>query len=173
MFGKNSSDAFPAAINVLDIDPDADSIRQEYEYMLSVLETGAEVWKSLQGQFAVLNQRTQSVFAIGALLISVTGFSGHRMVAAGVLSGIPLIIGLLFVLASLGTALFGVTRLHWISAMRRGTRAESMRLVIAMRNRKTLLFLRSLKCMLIGMVWYVCAVINYLYQASAGTMPLL
>ncbi|MFV0422459.1 hypothetical protein [Oleidesulfovibrio sp.] len=157
----------------LETEPHSGRIQQEYRYMLDVLGSESEVWKSLQGQFGVLNQRTQAIFGIGALLISVTGFSGHRMVVAGMLSGVPLIVGLLFVLVSLGIALFGVTRLHWISAMQRASVAESMCLVIAVRNKKTILFLWSLKCMLAGMVWYVFAVINYLYQASMGAMPIL
>lgn len=173
MYEKSDEVAALMRAGKLETAPQCESIQQEFIYMREVLGSEAEVWKSLQGQFAVLNQRTQAIFGIGALLISVTGFSGHRMVAAGLLSGFPLIIGLLFALVSLGIALFGVTRLHWISAMRRESVEQSLCLVIAMRNKKTILFLRSLKCMLAGMVWYVLAVINYLYQAAMGNMPIL
>lgn len=147
--------------------------KEEYTYMLEVLGSNAEVWKSLQQQFGVLHQRTQSVFAIGALAISVTGFSGHRIVAAGALSGIPLIIGLAFVLLSLAVALYGVVRLQWISDIRGKDAAEGLARVIAVRNRKTRFFLLSLKIVLIGLFWYVVAVANYLFQASAGNMPIL
>lgn len=147
--------------------------REEFRYMLSVLGNEAEVWKSLQGQFAVLHQRTQAVFGIGALAISVTGFSGHRIVAAGPWSGYPLIIGLAFVLLSLAVALYGVVRLHWISELRGETTAEGLALVIAMRNRKTRFFLLSLKIVLFGLVWYVFAVGVYLMKASHGQIPII
>lgn len=141
--------------------------------MHAVLGSNAEVWKSLQGQFAVLNQRSQSVFGIGVLAISVTGFSGHRMVAAGPWSGVPLILGLLFILVGLGVALNGVVRLHWMSQLRGETIEEGLCRVIAVRNKKTRYFLLSLKIVVIGLVWYVLAVANYLYRAANGTMPLL
>ncbi len=147
--------------------------REEYQYMLSVLGTDAEVWKSLQGQFAVLHQRTQAVFGIGALAVSVTGFSGHRIVAAGPWSGYPLIVGLVFVLVSLAVALYGVVRLQWISEMRGSTIEEGLAYVIAVRNRKTRFFLLSLKLVLFGLLWYVLAVAVYLHKASAGLIPIL
>ena len=147
--------------------------REEFAYMLRVLGSNAEVWKSLQGQFAVLNQRSQAVFAIGVLAISVTGFSGHRIVAAGVCSGIPLIIGLVFVLLSLSVAMFGVVRLHWMSQMRAETIEEGLCRVIAVRNKKTKYFRYSLKVVLFGLTWYVLAVVNYLYQAATGNIPIL
>ncbi|UZP66830.1 hypothetical protein N1030_14615 [Desulfovibrio mangrovi] len=147
--------------------------REEFRYMLSVLGSEAEVWKSLQAQFAVLHQRTQAVFGIGALAVSVTGFSGHRIVAAGPWSGYPLIIGLVFVLLSLAVALSGVVRLHWISELRGETTAEGLALVIAMRNRKTRFFLLSLKIVLFGLVWYVFAVAVYLMRASLGQIPII
>lgn len=148
-------------------------IREEYKYMRTVLGSDAEVWKSLQGQFAVLHQRTQSVFGIGALAVSVTGFSGHRIVAAGPWSGYPLIIGLAFVLLSLTVALYGVVRLQWISEMQGATVEEGLAQVIAVRNRKTRFFLLSLKIVLFGLVWYVFAVGVYLFRASSGQIPLL
>lgn len=146
---------------------------EEYRYMLSVLGSDAEVWKSLQAQFAVLHQRTQAVFGIGALAVSVTGFSGHRIVAAGAWSGYPLIIGLVFVLISLAVALYGVVRLHWISELRGDSIEEGLARVIGVRNRKTRFFLLSLKIVLFGLVWYVLAVGVYLFRASTGQIPIL
>lgn len=151
----------------------SDEIREEYHYMRSVLGSEAEVWKNLQAHFGVLNQRAQAVFGIGALAVSVTGFSGHRMVAAGLWSGVPLIVGLVFILIGLGTTLYGVVRLHWISQMRGADVEEGLCKALAMRNKKTRFFLVSLKFVMFGLLWYAIAVANYLYKAAAGAMVIL
>lgn len=151
----------------------SDEIRDEYQYLLEALGSQTEVWKSLQAQFGVLNQRAQSVFGIGALAISVTGFSGHRVVAAGPWSGMPLILGLVCILIALGITLYGVVRLHWMSQMRGKDLDEGLCKALAVRNRKTYFFLISLKFVVVGLFWYVVAVANYLYQAFMGTMVLL
>ncbi|WP_051694200.1 hypothetical protein [Desulfohalovibrio reitneri] len=144
----------------------------EYAQMRKVLGSDAEVWKTLQHQFGVIHHRIQTLFTLGALAITVTGFSGHRMVAAGPWSGIPLVIGLVIVMAGLLVALYGFSRLRWISTYIADNPEESFCRIIAARNQKTRAFRTSLKIVLIGLCFYVLAIANYLIQASTGQMPL-
>ncbi len=144
----------------------------EYEYLLSVLGSEAEVWKVLQYQFSVIHQRTQTVFTLGGLGITVTGFSGHRIIAAGLYSGVPLVIGLVIILIALFVGLYGVSRLRWISEFRCADRAESFRRVIAARNQKSLFFRVSLTILLVGLCFYVLAISNFLLLASRGVIAI-
>jgi len=139
---------------------------REYEYMLKVLGSNAEVWKVLQHQFSVLQQRIQTIFTLGALGITVTGFSGHRIVAAGPHSSIPLVIGLVTILVALFIALYGSSKLRWISSYNKSDIAANFTAIIAVRNQKSRLFKRSLTTLLLGLCWYVLAISNYLLLAS-------
>lgn len=147
--------------------------RKEYEHLRRILGTDAEVYKALQHQFAVVHQRNQAVFALGALGITVTGFSGHRMVAAGPLSGIPLVIGLCIILGALFTAMYGVGQLQWISSLEGDDVPSSICNMIRVRNRKAKLYRRSVRTLLLGLSFYVMGICNYLIQASHGKIPLL
>ena len=173
--------------------PDAGFCRhlEEYAHLRRLLGNDVEIWKTLQHQFSVVYQRTQTIFALGALAITVTGFSGHRMVAAGPWSGVPLVIGLLLVLTALIMAMYGVGTLRWMSTFRsdgapldpgpeslgcpddNADAARTFALIIRARDRKSLLFRRALRILVIGLGFYVLAVCNYLLKASLGNMPLL
>mgnify|MGYP000863687011 FL=1 len=152
---------------------DACSLCEEYRFLLQVLGSEAEVWKSLQQQFGIVTQRTQMVFGVGALAISVAGFSGHRLAAAGPFSGLTLMAGLLCILAGLFVALYGVVRVRWMSSLRGDTVEASFLRLLAVRNRKTRYFLWSLKLVIVGLVLYVAALGWFLFRASLGLVPLV
>lgn len=134
--------------------------------MLAIFGSEAEIWKVLQHQFSVLQQRIQTIFTLGALGITVTGFSGHRIVAAGPKSGIPLVIGLCMILAALFIALYGASKLRWISSFHEADVKQNFHTIIELRNGKTRLFKISLTVLLIGLGWYVLAISNFLLLAS-------
>ena len=138
----------------------------EYVYMLTIFGSEAEVWKVLQHQFTVLQQRIQTIFTLGALGITVTGFSGHRIIAAGPKSGIPLIIGLCMILTALFIALYGASKLRWISSFHEKDIKQNFLEIIQLRNGKTRLFKISLTILLFGLGWYVLAISNFLLLAS-------
>ena len=86
---------------------DVSEARRELVQLRRVLTSDFEVWKYFQYQFTVINQRTQTVFGLGGLAITVTGFSGQRIVASSFLSGLSLVVGLVCVLAALVIAISG------------------------------------------------------------------
>ncbi len=152
---------------------DTCALCEEYRFLLQVLGSEAEVWKSLQQQFGIVTQRTQMVFGVGALAISVAGFSGHRLASAGPFSGLTLMAGLVCILAGLFVALYGVVRVRWMSSLRGDTVEASFLRLLAVRNRKTRYFLWSLKLVIVGLVLYVAALGWFLYRASLGLVPLV
>lgn len=149
--------------------PDID---REYAYMRQVLGSDAEVWKVLQHQFSVLQQRTQTIFTLGALGITVTGFSGHRIVAAGPASGVPLVIGLVTILVALFMALSGSSKLRWLSTFHGPAVPENFMAIIAARNERARLFKQALTVLLVGLGWYVLAISIFLLLASFRQVPI-
>ncbi|MEW6595382.1 MAG: hypothetical protein AB1413_10990 [Thermodesulfobacteriota bacterium] len=147
-------------------------LAREYAYMREILGSDIEVWKVLQHQFSVLQQRLQTIFTLGALGITVTGFSGHRIVAAGAASGIPLVIGLGTILVALFLALSGSSKLRWLSTFHGPEVAANFTAIIAARNEKSRLFRRSLTVLLAGLAWYVLAISIFLLRASFRQIPL-
>ncbi len=145
----------------------------ELKYMFEALGGAPEVWKVLQHQFSVLHQRTQTIFALGGLTITVTGFSGHRIVAAGPWSAIPLVLGLIFVLIALFLALYGVYKIRFISQFRAEDVESSFAMVLNARDQKTRIFNFALSLLLVGLTLYVFGMSYYLLRASLapGSLP--
>jgi len=106
------------------------------------------------------------------LAITVTGFSGHRIVAAGIYSGIPLVIGLCTILIALFTALYGVSKLRWISTFQADNLPQSFIMILKIRDLKTKRFKISLCILVAGLCFYVFAISNYLIQASHGLIKI-
>jgi len=150
----------------------SEDVAREYSYMRQVLGSDAEVWKVLQHQFSVLQQRTQTIFTLGALGITVTGFSGHRIVAAGPWSGIPLVFGLCTILAALLMALSGSSQLRWLSTFHGPDVPQNFQEILAARNQKSRLFRQALAVLLIGLGWYVLAISTFLLRASFRLVPI-
>lgn len=144
----------------------------ELTRLRAVLGSDAEVYRTLQHQFGVLFQRTQSVFTLGGLTITVTGFSGHRIMAAGLASGLPVLIGLALALLALGLALYGISRIRFLSRHEGRDSEESFLLAMAVRDRKTRLFTWSLAFLILGLAFYVMGVSVYLFAAAGGRLPL-
>jgi len=140
--------------------------------MRQVLGSDAEVWKVLQHQFSVLQQRLQTIFTLGALGITVTGFSGHRIVAAGPASGIPLVIGLVTILTALTLALAGSSKLRWLSTFNGPEVAENFMAIIAIRDEKSRRFKQALTILLVGLGWYVLAISIFLLRAAFRQIPI-
>ena len=163
----------PETQSTCSLGPGRPGCREEYEHMIRVLGSDAEVWKTLQHQFAVIYSRTQVIFTLGALAITVSGFSGHRIVAAGPLSGVPLVIGIIIVLSALVYAIIGLGRLRWISTFTGPDTRDSFCRIIGARNTKSRHFRRCLMGLIFGLGFYVLALCNYLIQASFGEMVLL
>jgi hypothetical protein len=149
-----------------------DEINREYTYMRQLLGSDAEVWRVLQHQFSVLQQRLQTIFTLGALGITVTGFSGHRIVAAGPASGIPLVIGLITILIALYLALAGSSKLRWLSTFHGPAVAENFTAIIVARNEKSRRFKQALTVLLVGLGWYVLAISIFLLRASLRQIPI-
>jgi len=147
---------------------DAHDAQSELIQMRRVLGSEIEIWKTFQYQFTVIHQRTQTIFALGGLAITVTGFSGQRIVASSLVSGLALVAGLVFILTALVVALFGVGRLSWASKSLGPDTDESFLEIIRIRDEKTRLFRTAMGILIIGLFWYVLSISVFLIKSTSG-----
>lgn len=118
----------------------------------------------LMQQFNVLQTRAQLLLTVATLALTITGFSGPRIAAAGLFQRYAMAGGLLFVLASMLLILGGSLRIKWVTQFRAppgGDDAALLAEIVCHRDRKTRLFFAELCLLLTGLTLYISAVIAY------------
>lgn len=125
----------------------------------------------LSGQFAVLQSRAQLMLTVSTLALTITGFSGPRIAAAGAFQRYSMATGLLLVLASMILILGGSLRIRWITQFTPppgGGDSDLVATVICHRDRKTRLFFIELILLLAGLAAYIAAVVAYFLFGAPG-----
>ena len=100
-------------------------------------------------QFAVLQNRNQSLLTLCALTLTITGFSGPRIAESGPGARWAMIFGIALVLAGL-------------ILLEAEEPRQGLARLISYRNRKTSWYRWQLGCIVLGLSGYVAAVIHYL-----------
>ena len=120
--------------------------------------------KLLMQQFNVLQTRAQLLLTVSTLALTITGFSGPRIAAAGAFQRYAMAGGLAFVLASMLLILGGSLRIRWVTQFRLPDGADDEALlaqIVCYRDRKARLFFIELCLLLAGLSAYIAAVIGY------------
>lgn len=137
----------------------------EVDTLLRVHEGKAgEVLRTLTTQFAVLQNRSQVLLTLCTLTLTITGFSGPKIVASGPGARWAMAIGIVLVLLGLILLLLSSLVVRFASqfiAEDADTRAGFARL-IEYRNRKTAWYRWQLACIVLGISGYVAAIVHYL-----------
>jgi len=115
----------------------------------------------LMTQFNVLQTRAQMMLTITTLTLTITGFSGPKIAASGMFSRVTMAAGLLSTLASTLLILGGSLRIRWVTQFKGATPLEFVTRVLAYRNDKTRLFFVEICLLIIGLAFYVSAVVAY------------
>jgi hypothetical protein len=115
----------------------------------------------LMTQFNVLQTRAQMMLTITTLTLTITGFSGPKIAASGMFSRVTMAAGLLSTLASTLLILGGSLRIRWVTQFKGDTPLEFVTRVLAYRNDKTRLFFVEICLLIIGLAFYVSAVVAY------------
>ena len=109
----------------------------------------------------VLQQRSQLLLTLATITLTITGFSGPKMVQSGGFTRWAMVIGLALVLASILVLLAGL-RVKWLSQFDGGSAEATLAEAIAYRDRKTVQFQAEILLLGLGIAAYVSAVIAYL-----------
>jgi hypothetical protein len=137
---------------------------EEARHLLAVGAGLDGALRLLMAQFSVLQTRSQLLLTVSTLALTITGFSGPRIAAAGDFQRYALAAGLALVLASMLLILGGSLRIRWVTQFRRpegGDDAALLAQIVCYRDRKTRLFFIEVCLLLAGLTAYVAAIIGY------------
>ena len=127
-----------------------------------------EVLRTLTSQFAVLQNRSQVLLTLCTLTLTITGFSGPRIVASGPGARWAMAIGIVLVLIGLILLLLSTLVVRFASQFIAGDQdpRPGFARLIAYRNRKTSWYRWQLTCIVLGISGYVAAIVHYLLTTS-------
>ena len=115
----------------------------------------------LMQQFQVLQTRAQIMLTITTLTLTITGFSGPRIAAAGLFARTTLVLGFISVLASTLLILGGSLRIQWVTQFRAATDLDLVVSILRYRNDKTRLFFAEICLLVAGLACYVASVVAF------------
>ena len=115
----------------------------------------------LMQQFNVLQTRAQMMLTITTLTLTITGFSGPKIVASGLFARGAMVAGLLSTLASTMLILGGSLRIRWVTQFHGEEDLTLVTRVLRYRNRKTRLFFAEICLLVAGLAFYVASVVAY------------
>lgn len=115
----------------------------------------------LMQQFQVLQTRAQIMLTITTLALTITGFSGPKIAAAGVFARTSMVLGILLVLASTLLILGGSLRIQWVTQFKAENDHALIVSILRYRNAKTKLFFAEICLLVAGLACYVGSVVAY------------
>jgi len=115
----------------------------------------------LMQQFQVLQTRAQIMLTITTLALTITGFSGPKIAAAGVFARTSMVLGILLVLASTLLILGGSLRIQWVTQFKAENDHALIVSILRYRNAKTKLFFAEICLLVAGLACYVSSVVAY------------
>jgi hypothetical protein len=115
----------------------------------------------LMSQFTVLQTRAQILLTVSTLALTITGFSGPKIAAAGDFQRYALAVGLVFVLASTLLILMGSLRIRWVTQFDEENDEALVTAIVRYRDSKTRLFFLQLCLLVTGLACYVSGVVSY------------
>ncbi len=143
----------------------ADEIRYLRE-VLRVTEPSALLDRITDG-FHVLQARSSMLLSLVALCLTISGFSGHRIVEAGLVPAILLSIGLCLAVGSSFLLLAGPLQIRWVTRRSCGENLdETLVALLSLRNRRTTRYHQAALLLVVGLASYVASLISFLLQAA-------
>ncbi len=132
---------------------------EEADHLLGLYGGDApKVMALLEQQLSSLANRAQMLLQLAGLTITVTGFSGASIARSGRLAAILVVSGLVVVLVGASLSMGGILRIRWTTQLAPCPPREAIVEVIALRDKKTRAFSRSLVLLIVGLALYIGSV---------------
>lgn len=141
--------------------PDQTQVAEARRLLALHKDDAARTYDVVRTQFLVLQQRSQLLLTLATITLTITGFSGPKMVQSGGFTRIAMCLGLALVLAAVLVLLSGL-RVKWLSQFDAGTAEATLAEAIAYRDLKTGRFQAEIVLLGLGIAAYVSAIIAYL-----------
>ena len=145
------------------IPPEASPPLDEARHLLGITGSIKPAMDVLMVQFNVLQTRAQLLLSLATLTLTITGFSGPRIAAAGAFSRYALMVGLILVLCSVLLILWLGLRVRWVTQFRGKTDQDLLVAIIAYRDSKTRSFAWQIGLLAVGLAAYVAGVAHYFF----------
>ncbi|MGA0333240.1 MAG: hypothetical protein ACO3NW_04725 [Kiritimatiellia bacterium] len=142
------------------------SPEEEIEFMRQELklEQPIQLVDRIVGHFHILQTRAGFMLSLVTICLTISGFSGHRIAAAGRLPATLLALGLLLAVLSAGILFAGPLHLRWATrhACPGGLDATLIEM-IKLRNSRTRLYFLAGGVLLAGLTAYMSSVILFIF----------
>lgn len=122
----------------------------------------ADVYGNLRESFTTLQNRSHVLLSLVTICLTITGFSGPNIAAAGVYSKGAIILGLCLVLSAGGGLLIGAFDLQWITRYKGSSSEDTLIHIISRRNRRTRIYRVATLLLVLGLTSYVASVVIYM-----------
>jgi hypothetical protein len=116
----------------------------------------------IRHHFDVIQARSQLLLTLATLALTITGFSGPKIIQTNLFARYSMAVGIVFVLTAMIVLLLGGLRIRWMTQFLGGEAEETLVRIIRYRNHKTKLYFVELALLVIGMTAYVSSVVTYL-----------
>lgn len=144
---------------------------EEIAFMRSVLklEQPVQLMDRVVGHFNLLQARAGLLLSLVTICLTISGFSGHRIAAAGWLPALLLALGLLLAVISAAMLFSGPLQLRWATrhACDGGLDATLMAM-LALRNVRTRRYRQATVLLLTGLTCYMGSVILFVLVEGFG-----
>jgi hypothetical protein len=148
------------------------SERDEARRLIHALDSSVrEVLALLSNQLGVLKSQAQALIGLSGLCITVTGFSGHNMVRAGLFSTVTMCAGIALILVGTILSLRVLGRVRWVTQDLVESLEDAATAVIERRNGQQRALLRAGYAVAIGLAFYVVAVMVAALSGSPWSPP--
>lgn len=125
----------------------------------------------LSGQLQVLKGQGQMLLGLCGITITVTGFSGHNMVRAGLFSTTCMVAGLAIILLAILLTLRALARIAWVSADLDEDVEKTVSRVILRRDGQQRALQRAAVAVTLGFALYTAAVAVAALSGSPWSPP--
>ncbi|GEM_PF-1134189 len=119
----------------------------------------------LNGQFGVIQGRSQLLLTLGTVALTITGFSGPKIAESSAFSRYSMTAGILLVLIAMILTLIGTLGIRWTTQFKAATPLETLTEIITYRNRKTRFYVAEIVFLVIGLSFYVASVMAFFLRA--------
>ncbi|MDR0351975.1 MAG: hypothetical protein LBI02_01000 [Opitutaceae bacterium] len=141
--------------------PNAAAETEEARRLLQTAGSLRGALEMLVAQFSVLQTRAHLLLTVATLALTITGFSGPKIAAAGAFQRHGMAAGLVLVLVSMLLILWGSLRIRWVTQFSGENDEALLGKILRYRNAKTRLFFAELCLLVSGLTAYVAAVVGY------------
>lgn len=144
---------------------------EELRYMREVLDIRepARLLDRVIDYFNVLQTRSAMLMSLVALCLTISGFSGHRIAAAGKVPALLLSVGLALSVSSAVLLMLGPLQLRWATRRRCGEDFDGTLMeLLALRDRRTRRYHTAAVVLVLGLTAYVSAVVLSLFPGAAA-----